>query len=126
AKSKELKTLGKLVAGPALFNINEPILFGLPIVMNYKMLVPFIVTPLINVTTTYIGMATNLVARPMGVYIPWTTPPILSGFIATGHISGSVMQIINIVLDTLMYFYFFKSMDKEKLAEELDPKNAEA
>ncbi|OIK95159.1 hypothetical protein ATX23_10190 [Oenococcus oeni] len=62
----------------------------------------------------------------MGVYIPWTTPPILSGFIATGHISGSVMQIINIVLDTLMYFYFFKSMDKEKLAEELDPKNAEA
>ncbi|AUI71045.1 PTS cellobiose transporter subunit IIC [Companilactobacillus alimentarius] len=126
AKSKELKTLGKLVAGPAIFNINEPILFGLPIVMNYKMLVPFIVTPLINVVTTYVGMATNLVARPMGVYIPWTTPPILSGFIATGHISGSVMQIINIVLDTLMYVYFFKSMDRDKLAEELGKATNEA
>lgn len=64
-------------------------------------------------------MAAGWVARPMGVYIPWTTPPVLSGFIATGHISGSILQIVNIVLDTLMYFYFFKSMDKDKLAEEL-------
>ncbi|WP_334332603.1 MULTISPECIES: PTS cellobiose transporter subunit IIC [unclassified Companilactobacillus] len=122
SKSRELKTLGKLVAGPALFNINEPILFGLPIVMNYKMLIPFILTPLVNVTTTYFAMATDLVARPMGTYIPWLTPPILSGFIATGHLSGSVIQIINIILDTLIYWYFFKSMDREKLASELGHK----
>ena len=119
AKSKELKTLGKLVAGPAIFNINEPIVFGLPIVMNYKMAVPFILTPLANVVTTYVGMATGLVAKPMGVYLPWTTPPIISGFIATGHISGSVMQAINIVIDLAIYYYFFKKMDSEKLKEEL-------
>ncbi|APX72984.1 PTS cellobiose transporter subunit IIC [Companilactobacillus allii] len=119
SKSKELKTLGKLVAGPAIFNINEPIVFGLPIVMNYKMAIPFILTPLANVVTTYIGMATNLVAKPMGVYLPWTTPPIISGFIATGHISGSVMQIINIVIDFAIYYYFFKKMDRAKLKEEL-------
>ena len=53
AKSAEFKTLGKLVIGPALFNINEPIVFGLPIVMNYRIAVPFILAPLVNVTTTY-------------------------------------------------------------------------
>lgn len=87
--------------------------------MNYKMLIPFILTPLVNVTTTYFAMAADLVAKPMGTYIPWLTPPILSGFIATGHLSGSVIQLINIVLDTLIYWYFFKSMDREKLANEL-------
>ncbi|BDR55947.1 PTS cellobiose transporter subunit IIC [Xylocopilactobacillus apis] len=118
SKSKEYKTLGELVVGPAVFNVNEPIIFGLPIVLNYKMVIPFIAAPLVNVTTTYFAMKLGLVAKTIGVMVPWVTPPVISGYIATGHISGAVMQIINIVLDLLIYWVFFKSMDNDKLKQE--------
>ena len=118
AKSAEFKTLGKLVIGPALFNINEPIVFGLPIVMNYRIAVPFILAPLVNVTTTYIAMSTGLVAKTVGVMVPWTTPPIISGYLATMHISGAVLQIVNIVLDGAIYYFFFKALDRDKVKEE--------
>lgn len=118
AKSAEFKTLGKLVIGPALFNINEPIVFGLPIVMNYRIAVPFILAPLVNVTTTYIEMSTGLVAKTVGVMVPWTTPPIISGYLATMHISGAVLQIVNIVLDGAIYYFFFKALDRDKVKEE--------
>ena len=61
--------------GPALFNINEPIIFGLPMVMNPMMLIPFIITPLVTVVATYIAMSTGLVAKPAGIAVPWTMPP---------------------------------------------------
>ncbi|SCC12250.1 PTS cellobiose transporter subunit IIC [Weissella bombi] len=119
AKSKELKTLGKLVVGPAMFNVNEPIIFGMPIVMNYKMILPFILAPMANVITTYTAMSMGLVAKTMGIMVPWTTPPIISGYLATGHISGAVMQIINIVIDGAIYYVFFKSIDKDRLKEQI-------
>ncbi|WP_416353488.1 PTS cellobiose transporter subunit IIC [Agrilactobacillus fermenti] len=118
SKSVEFKTLGKLVAGPAIFNINEPIVFGLPIVMNYRIVIPFIAAPLFNVLSTYVAMSTGMVARTMGVMVPWTTPPIISGFLATGHLSGAVLQLFNIVIDALIYWYFFKALDRDKLKEE--------
>ncbi|AXX65445.1 PTS cellobiose transporter subunit IIC [Bombilactobacillus bombi] len=118
SKSQEYKTLGELVVGPAIFNVNEPIIFGLPIVLNYKMIIPFIAAPLTNVTTTYLAMKWGWVAKTMGVMVPWTTPPIMSGYLATGHISGAVMQIVEIILDTLIYIVFFKSMDRDKFKQE--------
>ncbi|MBA1393559.1 PTS sugar transporter subunit IIC, partial [Lactobacillus sp. XV13L] len=118
SKSEEYKTLGELVVGPAIFNVNEPIIFGLPIVLNYKMVIPFIAAPLTNVATTYLAMKWGLVAKTMGVMVPWTTPPIMSGYLATGHISGAVMQIVEIILDTLIYIVFFKSMDRDKVKQE--------
>lgn len=120
SKSKEFKTLGKLVVGPALFNVNEPIIFGMPVVMNYKLLLPFILAPMANVITTYTAMSTGIVAKTMGVMVPWTTPPIISGYLATGHLSGAVLQLFNIVIDGLIYYAFFKSMDRSHLAEEKD------
>lgn len=120
SKSKEFKTLGKLVVGPALFNVNEPIIFGMPVVMNYKLLLPFILAPMANVITTYTAMSTGIVAKTMGVMVPWTTPPIISGYLATGHLSGAVLQLVNIVIDGLIYYAFFKSMDRSHLAEEKD------
>ncbi|KAA8446787.1 PTS cellobiose transporter subunit IIC [Weissella paramesenteroides] len=120
SKSKEFKTLGKLVVGPALFNVNEPIIFGMPVVMNYKLLLPFILAPMANVITTYTAMSMGIVAKTMGVMVPWTTPPIISGYLATGHLSGAVLQLVNIVIDGLIYYAFFKSMDRSHLAEEKD------
>ncbi|MCO6540756.1 MAG: PTS cellobiose transporter subunit IIC [Lactobacillus sp.] len=118
SKSKEFKTLGELIVGPSFFNINEPVIFGVPIVLNYKMAIPFILAPLMNITVAYTSMKIGIVAKTSGVYIPWTTPPIISGFLATNHISGSVLQVVEIVMDIAIYFYFFKSLDNEKYKQE--------
>nr|WP_306463676.1 PTS transporter subunit EIIC [Weissella cibaria] len=115
AKSKEFKTLAKLITPPGLFNINEPTMFGTPVVLNVYLLIPFIFVPVINAIIAYVTMATGIVHATVGVVIPWTMPPIISGFLATGsHISGAVLQIGLFVLDTLLYIPFFKLVDRQR------------
>lgn len=125
AKSKQNKVLGKLALSPSIFNINEPILFGFPIVTNFKMLIPFVLAPVASLLIAYFGTYFGLVARVTGVIIPWATPPIISGYLATGgKISGAVVQIIIIIVSVLIYLPFFKSidMDYKKLEDELTNK----
>lgn len=80
SRSKEFKTLGKVSGIPALFNINTAILFTFPTVLNPIMLIPFVLTPVINAILTYLSMLTELVPFTTGVTLPWTTPPIIGGF----------------------------------------------
>lgn len=81
AKSEQLKGIGKLAIGPAIFNINEPVLFGLPIVVNPLMAVPFILTPVVCAAIQYFALATGLCRLYRGILAPWTMPPIISGFL---------------------------------------------
>uniref|UniRef100_UPI003703BC53 PTS sugar transporter subunit IIC n=1 Tax=Robertmurraya sp. TaxID=2837525 RepID=UPI003703BC53 len=119
AKSQQMKALGKLSAGPGTFMINEPIIFGTPIVMNPLLIVPFFLTPIVLIVVTYYSMKLGLVAKPAGIAIPWTTPPIIGGYLATGgKISGAVMQAVNVVIALAIYFPFFRMWDKMKQQEE--------
>lgn len=87
--------------------------------MNPLLIVPFIVTPLITITATYIGMSTGLVAKPAGIAVPWTMPPLISGYLATGgKISGSVMQLVNLLITFVIYYPFFRMWDFQKWKEE--------
>ena len=79
AKSAQCKELGKLAIVPGIFNINEPITFGTPIVMNPFMAIPFIITPMVSGLVTYFAIATGLVPPFGGVMVPWTTPALISG-----------------------------------------------
>lgn len=117
AKSKQLKSIGKVAIAPGIFNINEPITFGMPIVMNPILIVPFILTPVVLAIVTYFAMSTGLVARPYAM-APWTSPTIISGWISTGSISASVLQLINFLIGGAIYYPFFRLWDKQKLAEE--------
>ncbi|WP_434664060.1 PTS sugar transporter subunit IIC [Klebsiella sp. MISC125] len=117
AKSTRLKQLSKLAAPAAIFNINEPIIFGLPIVLNPLMLIPFLVTPIVLCTLTYIVIAIGWVPPTSGISIPWTTPIFISGFLTTG-ISGVVLQAVNLVIATAIYLPFIKVLDKQYLHEE--------
>nr|PZN04848.1 MAG: oligo-beta-mannoside permease IIC protein [Bacillota bacterium] len=117
AKSKQLKAVGRAALGPGIFNINEPVTFGLPIVMNPIMIIPFIVGPLLVTTITYFAMALNIVARPYAM-IPWTTPMGLSGFLTTGDWKAGVLQIINFLVAGAVYYPFIKLWDRKKLEEE--------
>lgn len=115
--SKQAKTLAPLTVVPGLFNINEPTMFGLPVVLNILLLIPFVLAPIVNLVVAYAAMATGLV--PLTYTAPgWTTPPIISGFLATGSIRASVLQIILIVLDILIYLPFIASVEKRFRAEE--------
>ncbi len=84
AKSAQCKELGRLGGVPGLFNINEPILFGTPIVMNPFLAIPFIAMPVISGLILYFSIAVGLVPMFGGVMVPWTTPPIVSGFLVGG------------------------------------------
>ncbi len=118
SKSKSYKTLGKVSGIPALFNINTAILFTFPTVLNPIMLIPFVLTPVVNAVLTYGVMAMGLVPYTTGVTLPWTTPPIVGGFLATGSWKGAVLQIVLVVVSFLIYFPFFKAADKRNLLAE--------
>lgn len=117
AKSKQLKALGKMAIWPSIFNINEIIIFGMPIVMNPIMWVPFILAPVTCVIFTYFALTTGLVERPYA-YVPWTTPAFFSGFLVTGDWRASVLQLVNFLVASLIYYPFLKTLDNAKVLEE--------
>lgn len=117
AKSQRFKSLGKLSIGAGIFNINEPMIFGLPMVLNPIIVVPFIIAPLVNILLTYFVMSIGLVPLANGINIQWTTPPILSGLIISGW-RGALHQVILIIIDGLIYYPFFRVVDKLELEKE--------
>lgn len=121
-KSKRIKELGKLAFIPGVFGINEPIVFGLPIVLNPTILIPFMLVPTINIIISYICMNIGLVPLCSGVAIPWTTPVIISGFLSTGW-QGAVLQFLLLILGVFIYMPFIKMMDKQYLMDEQNASN---
>ncbi|HBG11891.1 MAG TPA: PTS cellobiose transporter subunit IIC, partial [Clostridium sp.] len=116
-RSKRIKELGKLAFIPGLFGINEPIVFGLPILLNPMILIPFMLVPTINIVISYFCMSVGLVPLCSGVAIPWTMPVILSGFLATGW-RGAVLQLFLLALGVFIYMPFIKMMDKQYMEDE--------
>ena len=113
SKSVELKTLGKLSIGPAIFNINEPIIFGLPMVLNPLMMIPFIFVPVINSIIAYACMAFQIVGKGV-IETPWTTPAPLGAALGCMDFRAAIMVIGLIVLDMCLYYPFFKLLEKQK------------
>lgn len=117
ARSQQLKSLMKMAFVPGIFNINEPLIFGLPIVFNPYLLVPFVLVPLLAMFVTYFAIASGFMAPFSAVQVPWTTPPIIAGFLLDGW-QGAVVQIVNLAIATAIYFPFLKAQDKAFLKEE--------
>jgi cellobiose PTS system EIIC component len=102
-RNKQLIALG---TPPGLFQINEPVLFGLPIVLNPIWFIPFICGPVILTVISYLAVSTGLV-HPIVANIPWVTPPIVGGFLATGgHVSGAVLAALNLAISVVIYLPF--------------------
>lgn len=109
-KYKNQRELVKLSALPLLFNINELIVFGLPIVLNPIFLLPFICVPIILTFTSFLAIYSGIVPHTIHS-VEWTTPILLSGYIATQSISGSILQLINFIIGTACYIPFVKLSD---------------
>lgn len=118
AKSEQLKAVGKLSIGSACFNISEPIVFGSPVVLNFMLLIPWVVTMAVFVLVTWGFMQSGLCPYPLGADIPWTTPPLISGWLITGSPMGAVVQIVNVIIGTFIYLPFVKMYDKQLVKQE--------
>lgn len=117
SKSAYGKTLGKTGIIPAIFNINEPIIFGAPIVLNPILMIPFVLVPMILAIIAWVATNLGLVGRVITI-APWTLPGPIGAFFATGDYRASILSVILIVLSIIMYYPFFKIYDNRLLEQE--------
>lgn len=115
AKSKGYKLLAKAAFILCLFNVNEPILYGIPVIFNPIMLVPFLLVPVVSFIIAYGAIYFGIVP-PLNEVYSWLMPPFVSGYMATGGaISGAVLQLVLVLIGAAIYLPFFKLMDKRSL-----------
>lgn len=106
------RNVSKMAVVPGLFNINEPVIFGYPIVYNISLAIPFVLVPALGIFISYIATSLGIIS-PCVIQIPWTTPPLLSAFLATaGDWRAVVVQAIVIILGIIIYIPFVKINDK--------------
>lgn len=109
---KRRRDMLALGLAPSIFNISEPVIFGLPIVLNPIFGIPFVIAPIVTTIISYLSISFGLVHPIIMATMPWTTPPILGGFMATGHWSGAVLCIVNIAVSILIYLPFVAMAEK--------------
>lgn len=109
-RSKGSRALAKRAALPMLFNVNEIMVFGLPVVLNPVFFIPFLLTPLVNLIISSAAMAMGLVPL-VSHTVEWTTPILVSGYIATGSIAGVLLQLFNLCIDIALYRPFVSVYD---------------
>ena len=117
-KSERLKAVGKTALIPGIFNVNEPVIFGLPIILNPIMLIPFVLSPVVCVTLAYFSMKVGIVPRPTGVPVPWTMPAPFGGFMMTGSVMGGILQIVLLLISGVIWYPFIKVLDRQYVKEE--------
>ncbi|MBP5273396.1 MAG: PTS sugar transporter subunit IIC/EAL domain-containing protein, partial [Abditibacteriota bacterium] len=111
SRNRARKRLGLGAAFPMIFNINEIMVFGLPIIFNPVMFVPFILAPLLCYTVAYLALSAGLVPL-ITSDVAWTTPVLLGGYYATGSIAGSLLQLVNITIGVAVYLPFVRVLDR--------------
>jgi len=112
SKRKDYKTVGKLAVGPGIFNINEPIMFGLPIVLNPIMFFPFLIAPVVSVAIGYFATMWGLV-NPVSQQVAWVTPPFLLSFLATGaDWRAPIVTLVAMVASFVIWIPFVLAANK--------------
>lgn len=125
AKSVQMKSIGRLSFLPGIFNINEPVLFGVPVVMNPILLLPFMFMPAISMGSTYWLIKLGVIPYFTGVQVPWTTPPIISGLLVGGW-KMMIWQAIVLVLSFFVYWPFAHKQDQILYGQEQAAVDSEA
>lgn len=119
AKSRQMRELGKVAVVPGIFNINEPLLFGLPIVYNINLVVPFVLAPMASAMVGYFAIATHFVPK-ITAQQPWPTPVGLSGFIATQSWQGALVSVLSAVVAAAIWFPFIHGYDLKLAKKEAE------
>lgn len=117
AKSTQLSAIGKASVVPAIFNINEPLIFGLPIIYNPALAVPFMTAPIVSATVYYAAMKLNLINAVIA-QVPWPTPVGIGAFLGTADLRAIPVALVCALVAFLVYYPFIRRYDKQLLAEE--------
>lgn len=125
SKSKQLKGIGKVALLPAIFNINEPIIFGTPMVLNPVMFIPFVFVQGINGIVAYYAIKWGLVRADFAT-VPWTTPAPIGAFLGTLDWRAVVLVFALLVLDIILYYPFFKVYERQLIEDEGGKEDIEA
>ncbi len=113
-RKKQYRDVGRLALGAGIFNVNDPVIFGLPIVLNATILIPWVIAPIIVTAFNYFVMAIGIVPAPTGVSVPWTVPIFFSGIIATNSLAGGLLQIVDFILVGFIWYPFLRMLDKQE------------
>lgn len=117
ARSAQLSAIGKASVVPAIFNINEPLIFGLPIIYNPALAIPFMTAPIASMSIYYLVMKLNLI-NAVVAQVPWPTPIGIGAFLGTADIKAIPVSIVCALAAFLIYWPFIRRYDKQLLAEE--------
>ena len=113
-----------LFRSPGLFNINEPIIFGAPIVLNPILGIPFILAPLVTTTISYFATTSHLVPMMM-VRLPFTIPAPIAAIMSTNWSwNALILSVVNFIIYIIIYYPFFKVFEKQQLEKENDPEQS--
>lgn len=124
-KRKEWRELGKIALAPGIFGVYEPLIFGLPVMLNPILFLPLLLTPVITSVISYLAFSSGFVAFTTGVTLPYTVPLVISGAIVTNSITGSILQILLLVILTVMWYTFLKVLDIQKMKAEFRKEETE-
>ena len=117
SKSKSLQSMGKVSIIPSIFGINEPVIFGTPLVMNPFMFIPFVFGPVVVGIVDFLAFSSGLIHKPI-LEPPGFMPPGVGAFLCTLDWKAVVLSIGGIIFMTIVYYPFFKIMEKEELKKE--------
>ena len=117
SKSKQLKVVGRVGFLPSLFGISEPIIFGVPLMLNPLFIVPFMAAPTINAIIAYLLTDKQIIKSTFSM-VSWNMPSVFGAFFATMDVKASIMVIGLIILDMLIYYPFFKVYEKQLIKSE--------
>ena len=112
-KSASTKRLGGISAVPVIFNINELLIFGLPIIYNVIFFIPFFIVPIVTFMSSVLAYKIGFLPEVLN-QIEWTTPVFFSGYLATGSFRGVILQLFNICVGVLIYWPFIKIYEQRK------------
>ena len=118
AKSERVKAVSRVSFIPAIFNINEPVLYGFPIMMNPIMLIPFLLAPILNCVLAYVTTLIGFLPISNGVISSWALPTPIRVYLAGLGWQGVVLTFVMIAMDTAIYYPFFKVADRRYVEEE--------
>jgi cellobiose-specific phosphotransferase system component IIC len=111
SRVSRLRRIGRVTLVPALFNINEPLIFGAPVVFNPYLVVPFVLAPLVLATLTFVVISAGWVSRA-AFYVPSSVPTFVSTYLATQDVRAVVLALVNIALATLIYYPFVRAYER--------------
>lgn len=113
SRDKGVRDIAKTAAFPMIFNINELMVFGLPTVFNPILFIPFVTVPVLQYLIGYFATYTGLVPA-ICTSVEWTTPIIIGGYVATGSVAGSILQLVNVFVGVSIYIPFVKMMERSR------------